>query len=83
MTVRIRYFAYLRDASGLSSESCTLPAGATIEVLIGTLERRHPALGGRLQNLPCLVDGVRREPSWVLAEDQEVAWIPPVAGGSR
>jgi molybdopterin synthase catalytic subunit/molybdopterin converting factor small subunit len=81
VTVTVRYFAYLRDAAGSETATVELAAGATLADLAVELERRHPALAGRLGGLPCLVDGVRREPPWELQDGQEVAWIPPVAGG--
>lgn len=82
MTVSVRFFAYLRDAAGAPSAQVDLPAGATLAELERRLEQRYPELAGRLRGLPCLVNGTRREAAWVLEDGQEVAWVPPVAGGT-
>ena len=81
MTVTVRFFAYLRDAAGVAAVGVDLPAGSTLAELARELERRHPKLEGRLRGLPTLVDGVRRDAGWALEDGQEVAWVPPVAGG--
>jgi molybdopterin synthase catalytic subunit len=80
--VTVRLFAYLRDAVGVASAEFELPESATVEDVARALAERFPALAGRFESLPCLVEG-RPAGQGPLSEGAEVAWIPPVAGGAR
>ncbi len=82
MTVRVLFFAHLRDAAGVGSATVELSAGATLRALRELLSVRFPALDRRLEGLPCLIDGRLAAPEDRLVEGTEVAWIPPVAGGA-
>jgi molybdopterin synthase sulfur carrier subunit len=82
MTVRVLYFAGLRDAVGTAEESLELPPGvATVGALADHLAARHKAYAERRDHVriarnEAFADGDER-----LAEGDVVALIPPVAGG--
>jgi molybdopterin converting factor subunit 1 len=82
MQVQVLYFAILRERLGLEREAVTLEAPATVASLWAALEARHPALEGLR---PHLRVAVNEEFTWedaALGEGDEVALIPPVAGGA-
>jgi MoaE-MoaD fusion protein len=82
VTVRVLFFAHLREATGLPRAEIELTDGATLADLRGALSARWPALAGHLERFPVVVNGkvVRGTPA--LAESDEVVWLPPVAGGA-
>lgn len=81
MKVTVRFFAHLRDAAGTAAAEIELPEAASLDDLAAAVRARFPALAGRFESLPCLVEG-RPAAGARLADGSEVAWIPPVAGGS-
>lgn len=78
MQVTVRYFAVLRERKGCASEDVQLEPGATVAELYAALF--PPGPGGALPVLfavnQCYVRGYQ-----VLAEGDEVAFIPPLGGG--
>ncbi len=81
MRVRVRLFAWLREAAGRREAELALPEGATAEEAWRQLTAAHPALAGGRRGLLASVN--RRYTSFdtALAEGDEVAFIPPVSGG--
>jgi len=77
--LRVLYFASLRDAAGIASESIESDA-ATLEALYTALRERH---GFALPSsaLRVAVDGAFARWSDVPTAGSEVAFIPPVSGG--
>lgn len=82
MQIQVLYFAVFRERIGTSEERLELPAGATVAGAVESLAARHPsvaALRGRFRvarNQELAADDE------VLAEGDELALIPPVAGGA-
>ena len=82
MSVKILYFASLKEALGLSGETIDLPAGATT---VGSL--RDWLVGhGRAQlatakNLRCAVNQDMAKLDAEIKEGDEIAFFPPVTGG--
>jgi molybdopterin converting factor subunit 1 len=82
MRVTVLYFAVFRERLGRDAETIELPDGADTSALIAELERRHDAvktLRGRYRlahNQEMIAEATP------LADGDEVALIPPVAGGS-
>lgn len=80
ITVTTLFFASYADALGRSSVAVTLPAPATV----GEVVARVRALPGaeRVPPAPLVaVNAAYARADHVLAEGDEVALIPPVAGG--
>jgi len=82
MSIRILYFAKIRDLIGKPEEDLLLPEGVTkLSDLVAHLSRLHPVLGGNLAS----VRYARNEEFAALTEPvvdgDTVALIPPVAGG--
>jgi sulfur-carrier protein len=81
MQVRIRYFAGLREATGIEGETLNLPEGAAAADVRALLGERYPKLAQLLP--PCAV-AVNR--AYVAADaslhaDDELVFIPPLGGG--
>lgn len=81
MTVKILYFASLRESIGASSESLALPDGVnTVGALRAVLGQRHPELL-TAKNLKAAVNQKMAGMDAPVAEGDEVAFFPPVTGG--
>lgn len=75
------YFASFRDAAGRAEEDRELPSGARIVDLWEILSREIPAFS-RFPKMPPAAVNRLYQPGHVRLEDgDEVAYLPPVAGG--
>jgi len=82
LTIKLLYFAAIRDLAGRSQESMDLPpAVSTIGALRAHLERVVPALAGRLDAVRWAKNEVFVGMETTLDDGDVVALIPPVAGG--
>lgn len=81
ISVRVLYFAVVRERLRKTQEEINLEEGATVGDLLRALEGRHPALSGMRQSLRVAVNEDFVGEGQGLAEGDEVALIPPVAGG--
>jgi molybdopterin synthase catalytic subunit len=81
--VTVLFFAALREAAGASRRDVEIADGATLQDLRDQLVRETPALAPGLTRFPALVEGRVRPLGEALREGDEIAWIPPVAGGKE
>ncbi len=81
ITVRVLCFAAAREVVGAGEFAWTVPSGATVAVLRDGLFARHPALAAHARSLRFAVNGEYARDDLALGEGDEVAVIPPVAGG--
>jgi molybdopterin converting factor subunit 1 len=79
MRVRLRFFAALREQMGARAER-TVRAGTTVGALWRALVAERPELGAT--RVRFAVKEAYVEPSYRLAEGDEVAVFPPVSGGA-
>ncbi len=82
MRIRVLAFASASDALGAAELVVELPAGSRVADLRSLLEARHPGLAVLWPRLAVAVDGEVVSGETTLAEDAEVALLPPVSGGS-
>jgi molybdopterin converting factor subunit 1 len=81
-SVRVFYFAGLRDLVAKAEESLELPGSvATVGQLARHLEQLHPELSGRLASVRLAVNESFARLDDGIADGDVVALIPPVAGG--
>lgn len=81
MTLKILYFAGLREAIGSGEESIELPSGVhTVGALRAALGERHPELL-TTKNLRAAVNQQMAGAEAAVADGDEVAFFPPVTGG--
>lgn len=81
-TITLRYFAIIRETVGAEVEERTVPDGTTAGDIAADLSAAHPRIAGLLHASPVMVNAAYAERSQVLAAGDEVAFIPPVAGGA-
>jgi len=79
--VRVLYFANARDLAGKSSEAVTIRAGDTVGKLLETLTASHPGLRPLKSSVRLSVNQVLAKADSALHDGDEVAVLPPVAGG--
>ena len=85
MAVRLLYFAWVRERTGVSGETIELPDGlATVGDLMGWLALRGPNFAAafeRREVIRTAVDQAHAPHSTPLAGVREIAFFPPVTGG--
>lgn len=81
MTVRVLFFAYLKDVTGTPAVDLALPAGARVRDALAALVLRWPELETQLVRIPVVADGRVVELDAALKDGAEIAWLPPVGGG--
>ncbi|HTS14285.1 MAG TPA: molybdenum cofactor biosynthesis protein MoaE [Candidatus Sulfotelmatobacter sp.] len=82
MQVRVRLFALQRQQLGRRDVSLELPSGATIEAAWAALVEAHAILAPARPSMRFARNGEYTDPSTILADGDELALIPPVAGGA-
>ena len=82
MKVRIRLFGVLTERAGRDEETLEIPDGATTGDLLGLLATRYPSTAGLLPQVSVAVNLEVASTVAPLSDDDEVALLPPVAGGS-
>jgi molybdopterin synthase catalytic subunit len=82
MRVNVRYFAVVRERLGLESEAIELDDGTTARAALAALAGRHGALGGLLGHVRVAVNQEMVTLDHRLGDGDELALIPPVAGGA-
>ena len=79
-SVRVLLFAHLSRQVPAPEFMAELPQGATVRDLAGQLQAQY---GLELKGCMAAVNEAYADPSAVLTEGDEVAFLPPVAGGSE
>jgi MoaE-MoaD fusion protein len=82
MKVRLRTFGALAERSGGPEEVLELPDGSTAGDLLDEVGSRYPAVKGLARQIRVAVNLEIAPLSQALADDDEVALLPPVAGGA-
>lgn len=82
MHVTIRLFARLRELAGAEELRRELPEGATASDAWQALVGERPALAGYTRVVSCAVNEEYARLNAALKDGDEVAFLPPVSGGS-
>jgi molybdopterin converting factor subunit 1 len=80
--VHVLYFAVLRERLATDGEPLDLPAGATVAAARAALARAHPDVAPLLPRVQTAVNMDMVGDAHTLNEGDELALIPPVAGGA-
>lgn len=83
MTIRVRLFAMQRQQLGVRELSLEVPDGSTVATAFATLAAAHPVLAPAGPTLRFAVNATYADPDTILAAGDELALIPPVAGGAE
>lgn len=84
MTVRLLYFAWVREQIGKASEELTLEAPATLAALmdrLATLGEGHALALSQRDRLRAAINKDFATPDSLVQPGDEVAIFPPVTGG--
>jgi molybdopterin synthase sulfur carrier subunit len=82
VSVRVLYFAGLREALGRAGETVELPAGVnTVGGLRDWLAGQGRERLASAKNLRCAVNQDMASPEAPVRDGDEVAFFPPVTGG--
>ncbi len=79
--VRLLYFAVLRDITGSATAEIDLPNGSNAADVWDRLRTQHRELGSYRQPPMVAVNEEYVGPNHILRDGDELAFIPPVAGG--
>jgi molybdopterin converting factor subunit 1 len=77
----VLYFASFRDAAGRTEEDRPLPEGTRVRDLWATLSSEIPAFARYPAMPPVAINQMYQPPHVILEDGDEVAFLPPVAGG--
>jgi molybdopterin converting factor subunit 1 len=81
MKVRLLFFAVLRDIAGTDERELALEGGTTAHDVWQSLRAQYAKLADYTQPPMIAVNESYAAPETVLREGDELAFIPPVAGG--
>jgi molybdopterin converting factor subunit 1 len=81
MTVRVKFFAILRERAGAAELSKELSEGSTVADLWRELQKDYPKLAVPGIRLLYAVNQSYVAADYCLREQDEVVFIPPVSGG--
>lgn len=82
MRVTVLYFAVFRERLGIDEESLELPAGSRVGDAIVALAAKHEPIATLRTKFRVAVNQDFADDDHALADGDELALIPPVAGGS-
>ncbi len=84
-TVTLRYFAWVREKTGVAEESIVLPADiSTVGELLQWLSSRGPQFEDAFSRghvIRAALDRVHVKPDAKIGMAREIAFFPPVTGG--
>ena len=81
ISVNVLYFAVLRERLARDGETLSLPAGADIRAARAALAAMYPELAPLLPRVATAVNRTMAPDTQPLSDGDELALIPPVAGG--
>ncbi len=80
-TVKVLFFATLRDKAGIRSVEIALQPGDTLGQLKTTLVEKYPNLSGLMEYCLASINHEYRFDESEIPADAEIAFFPPVSGG--
>ena len=83
MRITVLYFAVFRERLRRDRDALELAAGATVADALDTLAAREPVIAQLRGKFRCAVNQDFTDDTHALSDGDELALIPPVAGGSR
>lgn len=81
MTVRLLFFAVLREIAGTGERELSLQAGTTARQVWDSLRRSYARLADYTEPPMVAINETYADPDTTLSDGDELAFIPPVAGG--
>jgi len=81
MRARVLFFGMLRDIVGKSAEDAEFPQGTDLQSVFEFYRGRYPRLGELASSIVIARNQEFADRTTLLAEGDEVAFLPPVSGG--
>ena len=81
ITVRLLYFASVREATSKSEDSIDIPLDTTCTQLLALLSTSYPLLLSLLADVSTAVNEKYVESTTILHHRDTVAIMPPISGG--
>jgi MoaE-MoaD fusion protein len=80
--IRVLFFGIIRDVVGLREDRLDVPAGSSLASVFESYAGRFPALRGMASSVVLALNQEFAPPSSAVSDGDEVAFLPPVSGGS-
>jgi molybdopterin synthase catalytic subunit len=80
--VRLLFFASIKDIVGSGQIDVEIRSGSTVGSLLSELEQQYPRIAGYRSILLTSVNEEYANPETTIADGDEVAFFPPVSGGT-
>ena len=81
MQIHVLFFGQLKEITGVAQEDAEISEGARVDDLFERYGRRFPKLEGFRGSVAMSVNQEYADWRTKLAQDDEVAFLPPVSGG--
>lgn len=81
IAVKVRFFARLRELAGVETEEVKASAGAKVASVYAAMRAYHPSLPPQ-DSVRAALNQEFADWDAVVADGDEVAFIPPVSGGA-
>ena len=82
MRVKVLFFGVLKDIVGKAEEWLEVPAGSTVGSLFAGYSQRYETLEGKRPSILFARNQEFATAETILCDNDEVAFLPPVSGGS-
>ena len=82
INVRMLFFAHLQDVAGSHELTLPLPDNATVAAAAASLAERDAGFADLLTQARAAVNAEFADAAALLHDGDEVAWMPPMSGGS-
>jgi molybdopterin synthase catalytic subunit len=82
VVVKVLFFGILKELTGLAEDTAEVPSGTTVSGLFTNYSRRFETLDAARPSILFARNQEFVGPEALLAEHDEVAFLPPVSGGS-
>ena len=80
--MNVKLFARLRELVGAGDLTLEVPGGTTVADVWAALVAAHPAADAYARSMSCAVNLDYARMTTTVTEGDEVAFLPPVSGGS-
>jgi len=81
VTVKVRFYSWFKDRSGVENDSFQIEEGTSLGELLEKVHQRYPSLKESQRSTLMAVGLDYQDPGYQLQEDDEVSFFPPVQGG--
>ena len=81
MRIKVNFYSYFKELAGCAEVIEEVPAGSTLEALLGCVYQRCPKLHPMRKSTLTAVGVEYQDGRYALKEGDEVSLFPPVQGG--